>query len=126
MERKWFWSIILLIILFGDTIAQSFLFDRIYVINLKRREERKREMIKNLEIFGGVIPIHFIEAVDGMHLTSEWLERNKIKPSPFWRNHYYGRILTRAEVAITLSHLKGIKLKKKKKKINFKFYILFH
>ena len=44
-------------------------FDKIYVINLKRRSDRKKELIKNFPN----IDFTFIEAIDGEELNQEQL-----------------------------------------------------
>ena len=51
-------------------------FDKIYVINLKRRPDRKENLIKTLP----GLDLTFIEAVDGNELSVEQLiKENKLK-----------------------------------------------
>lgn len=78
---------------------------KIYVINLKRRPEKKQRMIDQFEKQN--IPssiIEWIEAVDGNELTEEYLNENGIKLYP-WYDPFSNRALTKGEVGCALSHL---------------------
>jgi GR25 family glycosyltransferase involved in LPS biosynthesis len=91
---------------------EEYLFKKIYVINLKRRGDRKEKMLERLKKYiGDKIDYTFLEAVDGSELTKEWMSENNYSASIEYRDPFHGRILTRGEIGCMISHIKGKKKK---------------
>ncbi|XP_022094923.1 procollagen galactosyltransferase 1-like isoform X2 [Acanthaster planci] len=77
-------------------------FDEIYMINLKRRPERRLRMVAALKDLG--IAFKIVDAVDGKALTDQDLEDLGVDMLPGYRDPYYERVLTRGEIGCFLSH----------------------
>ncbi|XP_061098674.1 procollagen galactosyltransferase 2-like [Conger conger] len=77
-------------------------FDQIFLINLKRRTDRRQRMLRTLEVLG--IEATLIEAVDGKALNTSQLQALGIEMLPGYQDPYSGRVLTRGEIGCFLSH----------------------
>uniref|UniRef100_A0AAQ4QJ38 Collagen beta(1-O)galactosyltransferase 2b n=1 Tax=Gasterosteus aculeatus aculeatus TaxID=481459 RepID=A0AAQ4QJ38_GASAC len=77
-------------------------FDAIFLINLKRRLDRRTRMLKTMSSLG----LHptLTEAVDGKALNSSQLQALGIEMLPGYKDPYSGRVLTRGEIGCFLSH----------------------
>ncbi|KAK7889683.1 hypothetical protein WMY93_025243 [Mugilogobius chulae] len=77
-------------------------FDEIFLINLKRRLDRRTRMFKSMSALG----LHptLTEAVDGKALNSSQLQALGIEMMPGYKDPYSGRVLTRGEIGCFLSH----------------------
>ncbi|KTF73892.1 hypothetical protein cypCar_00023759 [Cyprinus carpio] len=101
-----------------DTMA----FDQVYLINLKRREDRRDRMLRSLEVLG--IDFTLTDAVDGnifryyttikydsfqfllspRALNSTQLRALGIEMLPGYKDPYSDRVLTKGEIGCFLSH----------------------
>ncbi|XP_043075611.1 procollagen galactosyltransferase 2 [Puntigrus tetrazona] len=81
-----------------DTMA----FNQVYLINLKRREDRRDRMLRSLEVLG--IDVTITEAVDGKALNSTQLRALGIEMLPGYKDPYSDRVLTKGEIGCFLSH----------------------
>ncbi|KAF1383538.1 hypothetical protein PFLUV_G00132920 [Perca fluviatilis] len=79
-------------------------FDEIFLINLKRRSDRRDRMLSSLAVLG--INTTLTEAVDGKALNSSQLQAMGIDMLPGYRDPYSERVLTRGEIGCFLSHHK--------------------
>ncbi|XP_072536894.1 procollagen galactosyltransferase 2 [Salminus brasiliensis] len=77
-------------------------FDEIFLINLKRRTDRRERMLNTLEALE--LEATLIEAVDGKALNSSKLQALGIEMMPDYKDPYSGRVLTRGEIGCFLSH----------------------
>jgi GR25 family glycosyltransferase involved in LPS biosynthesis len=78
---------------------------KIYIINLKRRPEKREYMEKQLEKQGiPLTAVEFIDAVDGNNLTEEQLNSMNIRVHP-WFDPYSKRAITKGEIGCALSHV---------------------
>nr|XP_033507194.1 procollagen galactosyltransferase 2 [Epinephelus lanceolatus] len=77
-------------------------FNEIYLINLKRRSDRRDRMLSSLAVLG--IDATLTEAVDGKALNSSQLLAMGIDMLPGYKDPYSGRVLTRGEIGCFLSH----------------------
>ncbi|XP_028301196.1 procollagen galactosyltransferase 2 [Gouania willdenowi] len=77
-------------------------FDKIYLINLKRRLDRRIRMLKTMDSVG--LDATFTDAVDGKALNSSQLQALGIEMMPDYKDPYSGRVLTRGEIGCFLSH----------------------
>uniref|UniRef100_A0A667YPU1 Si:ch211-13f8.2 n=1 Tax=Myripristis murdjan TaxID=586833 RepID=A0A667YPU1_9TELE len=77
-------------------------FDEIFLINLKRRLDRRERMMSTLAALG--IDVTLTEAVDGKALNSSQLLAMGIDMLPGYKDPYSGRVLTRGEIGCFLSH----------------------
>ncbi|XP_062337403.1 procollagen galactosyltransferase 2 [Osmerus eperlanus] len=77
-------------------------FDQIFLINLKRRLDRRERMLSTLAVLG--IDATLTEAVDGKALNSSQLQAMGIDMLPGYQDPYSGRVLTRGEIGCFLSH----------------------
>ncbi|KAK5859470.1 hypothetical protein PBY51_021025 [Eleginops maclovinus] len=77
-------------------------FDEIFLINLKRRSDRRDRMLSSLSVLG--INATLTEAVDGKALNSSQLLDMGIDMLPGYKDPYSKRILTRGEIGCFLSH----------------------
>ncbi|KAL4002017.1 Glycosyltransferase 25 (LPS biosynthesis protein) family protein [Acanthocheilonema viteae] len=75
--------------------------DKIYVINLERRNDRKAKMMELLKLMG--FEYTWWKATDGHHLDSEPLY-SEIKFLPGYEDPYYKRPMKTGEVGCFLSH----------------------
>ncbi|KAG8186802.1 hypothetical protein JTE90_020480 [Oedothorax gibbosus] len=77
-------------------------FDQVYLINLKRRSERRVRMLNTLAEIG-IFP-HMLDAVDGKTLNDTYIQTNGIKMLPEYADPYHKRPLTSGEIGCFLSH----------------------
>uniref|UniRef100_A0A8C9VGZ1 Collagen beta(1-O)galactosyltransferase 2b n=1 Tax=Scleropages formosus TaxID=113540 RepID=A0A8C9VGZ1_SCLFO len=77
-------------------------FDEIFLINLKRRLERRQRMLCTLATLG--IEATVMDAVDGKALNSSQIQALGIEMLPGYQDPYSGRVLTRGEIGCFLSH----------------------
>ncbi|XP_061871395.1 procollagen galactosyltransferase 1 [Colius striatus] len=77
-------------------------FDEVFLINLKRRAERRERMLRSLH--EQEIACKLVEAVDGKAMNRSEVEALGIRMLPGYRDPYHGRPLTRGEVGCFLSH----------------------
>ncbi|XP_054976582.1 procollagen galactosyltransferase 2 isoform X2 [Sorex araneus] len=77
-------------------------FDEIFMINLKRRKDRRDRMLRTL--YEQEIAVKIVEAVDGKALNTSQLKALSIEMLPGYRDPYSSRPLTRGEIGCFLSH----------------------
>ncbi|XP_067309262.1 procollagen galactosyltransferase 2 [Pseudorasbora parva] len=77
-------------------------FNQVYLINLKRREDRRDRMLRSLEVLG--IDVTLTDAVDGKALNSTQLRALEIEMLPGYKDPYSDRVLTKGEIGCFLSH----------------------
>ncbi|XP_031973720.1 procollagen galactosyltransferase 2 isoform X3 [Corvus moneduloides] len=77
-------------------------FDEIFMINLKRRKDRRDRMLRTL--YEQEIAVKVVEAVDGKALNTSQLKALSIEMLPGYRDPYSSRPLTRGEIGCFLSH----------------------
>lgn len=77
-------------------------FTEIYMINLRRRDERRLKMEASFRELG--IDSTYFEAVDGKLLTDDILIKKGIKLLPQYADPYHKRQMTMGEVGCFLSH----------------------
>ncbi|XP_043941234.1 procollagen galactosyltransferase 2 [Protopterus annectens] len=77
-------------------------FDEIFMINLKRRTDRRERMLRTLHELE--IDVKIIDAVDGKALNTSQLKALNIEMLPEYKDPYSGRVLTRGEIGCFLSH----------------------
>ena len=80
-------------------------FEKIYIINLKKRADKRAAMETRLRNLQVKIEHEFIEAIDGGLIDTEWLEKNDAAPLIDWRDPKIHRPLTRGEIGCMLSHI---------------------
>uniref|UniRef100_A0A3P8S8S9 Collagen beta(1-O)galactosyltransferase 2b n=1 Tax=Amphiprion percula TaxID=161767 RepID=A0A3P8S8S9_AMPPE len=76
-------------------------FDEVFLINLKRRLDRRTRMLKTMVSLG--LQATLTDAVDGALNTSQ-LQALGIEMMPGYKDPYSGRVLTRGEIGCFLSH----------------------
>ncbi|XP_020812456.1 glycosyltransferase 25 family member [Drosophila serrata] len=76
--------------------------DRIFMINLKRRPERREKMERLFEELG--IEAEYFEAVDGKELTEDRLQEMGVGFLPGYEDPYHHRAMTMGEIGCFLSH----------------------
>ncbi|XP_067270093.1 procollagen galactosyltransferase 2 [Pseudorasbora parva] len=77
-------------------------FDEIFLINLKRRLDRRERMLNTMAVLG--IEATLVDAVDGKSLNTSQLQALGIEMMPDYKDPYSGRVLTRGEIGCFLSH----------------------
>ncbi|XDV49230.1 hypothetical protein PO909_018515 [Leuciscus waleckii] len=77
-------------------------FDEIFLINLKRRLDRRERMLNTMAVLG--VEATLIDAVDGKSLNTSQLQALGIEMIPEYKDPYSGRVLTRGEIGCFLSH----------------------
>lgn len=77
-------------------------FDEIFLINLDRRQERRRKMEANFDILG--LDVRHYPAFDGKQLSDEKVEKLGIKFLPGYLDPYHKRPMTFGEIGCFLSH----------------------
>lgn len=80
----------------------SFSSIQIFMINLKRRKDRRDRMLRTL--YEQEIAVKVVEAVDGKALNTSQLKALSIEMLPGYRDPYSSRPLTRGEIGCFLSH----------------------
>lgn len=76
--------------------------DKIYLINLERRPDRKRRMDLCFDLLG--IEAEWVKAVDGKQMTPEFVEKHGIKMLPTFQEPYNKRALKYGEIGCFMSH----------------------
>ncbi|XP_017007007.2 glycosyltransferase 25 family member [Drosophila takahashii] len=76
--------------------------DRIFMINLKRRPERRAKMEELFKELG--IEAEYFPAVDGKELTTERLQEMGVRFLPGYEDPYHHRAMTMGEIGCFLSH----------------------
>lgn len=76
--------------------------DQIYMINLKRRPERRARMNRLFTELG--MHVETIDAVDGSMLTIKGLEKLNVKLMEAYADPYHNRSMTTGEIGCFLSH----------------------
>ncbi|XP_057244526.1 procollagen galactosyltransferase 1-like, partial [Malurus melanocephalus] len=79
-------------------------FDEVFLINLRRRSDRRTRMLRTLRELG--IDPKLVEAVDGRSLNRSQLEALGVRMLPGYRDPFHGRALTPGEVGCFLSHFR--------------------
>ncbi|XP_023218835.1 procollagen galactosyltransferase 1-A-like [Centruroides sculpturatus] len=79
-------------------------FDEVYLINLKRRTERRERMLRSLNELG--IETKLLDAVDGKQLNHSIIKEMGIKMLPEYTDPYHKRPMTMGEIGCFLSHYK--------------------
>ncbi|XP_077308782.1 procollagen galactosyltransferase 2 [Lithobates pipiens] len=77
-------------------------FDEVFMINLKRRQDRRVRMLRSL--YELQIQAKIFDAVDGKALNTSQLKALNIDVIPGYHDPYSGRTLTRGEIGCFLSH----------------------
>ncbi|XP_051509864.1 procollagen galactosyltransferase 2-like [Myxocyprinus asiaticus] len=77
-------------------------FDEIFLINLKRRLDRRERMLNTLEVLR--LEVSVLDAVDGKALNTSQLQALGIEMLPGYMDPYSKRVLTRGEIGCFLSH----------------------
>ncbi|XP_078459593.1 procollagen galactosyltransferase 1-like [Lampetra planeri] len=77
-------------------------FDEVYMINLKRRPERRLRMLRSLE--EQQIQCKVVDAVDGKALNKSQIRALGVDMLPGYHDPYSGRVLTKGEIGCFLSH----------------------
>ncbi|KAL4634742.1 procollagen galactosyltransferase 2-like [Arapaima gigas] len=75
---------------------------QVFLINLKRRLERRQRMLRMLAALG--VEATVVDAVDGKALNSSQIRALGVEMLPGYRDPYSGRVLTRGEIGCFLSH----------------------
>ncbi|XP_043576372.1 procollagen galactosyltransferase 1 isoform X2 [Chiloscyllium plagiosum] len=78
------------------------IFDEVFLINLKRRPERRTRMLQAL--YEQEIDCKVVDAVDGSALNSSTIKSMGINMLPGYYDPFSGRTLTKGEVGCFLSH----------------------
>ncbi|XP_077573035.1 procollagen galactosyltransferase 2 [Stigmatopora nigra] len=76
--------------------------DDVFLINLKRRLDRRSRMLKTFSALG--LRTTLAPAVDGKALNTSQLQALGIEMLPGYKDPYSGRVLTRGEIGCFLSH----------------------
>ncbi|XP_005873978.1 PREDICTED: procollagen galactosyltransferase 1 [Myotis brandtii] len=77
-------------------------FDEVFMINLKRRQDRRERMLWAL--WAQEIKVRLVEAVDGKAMNTSQVEALGIQMLPGYQDPYHGRPLTKGELGCFLSH----------------------
>lgn len=83
------------------------LFEKVFIINLKRRTDRRQNMIERIGRAGLRCPVEFVEAVDAKELPPD--PGDAYRPYLQWEdpgsdNEWYQRPLKMGEIGCSLSH----------------------
>lgn len=82
--------------------ADSLGLDRIFMINLLRRTERRASMERSFKEVG--LAVETIDAIDGQRLTDEYLDKIGVKYLPGYADPFHNRPMTLGEIGCFLSH----------------------
>lgn len=85
-----------------DSSFDSLGVDEVYIINLLRRPERHKRMVKTMDLLG--IKATIWPATDGKTLTPEKLNQLGIRILPDYKDPYHKRPMTYGEIGCFLSH----------------------
>ena len=76
--------------------------DKVFVINLVRRPERRERMRAALKLLR--VEYEMLAAVDGRQINESYLEELEVKMLPGWRDPWGARAITYGEIGCFLSH----------------------
>lgn len=76
--------------------------DKIFVINLERRPERRERMQAALKLLN--LQYELFSAIDGRQLNESYLEEHNVTMLPGWRDPWGSRPITNGEIGCFLSH----------------------
>lgn len=76
--------------------------DRIFMINLVRRPERRIKMERSFKEIG--LDVENVPAIDGKTLTENYLEEIGLKYMPGYADPFHNRPMTKGEIGCFLSH----------------------
>jgi len=78
----------------------------IYIINLKRRKDKLKRMLKRINEIDpdGDINITIFEAIDGININSKYLEENNAGILETWKDPFKKSSITNGEIGCALSH----------------------
>ncbi|XP_031622692.1 glycosyltransferase 25 family member [Contarinia nasturtii] len=76
--------------------------DKIFMINLLRRPERRIKMERSFKELG--LNVEHVAAVDGKKLTQEYLDEIGVKYLPGYSDPFHNRPMTKGEIGCFLSH----------------------
>lgn len=82
--------------------SDTMTFDRIFMINLLRRSERRERMEQNFKEIG--LTVERMNAIDGQELTPDYLEEIGVRILPGYADPYQNRPMTMGEIGCFLSH----------------------
>lgn len=77
-------------------------FSKIFMINLVRRDERRKKMEKNFDLLG--LDVEHFPAVDGKTMSEEWIKQQGIEFMPGFVDPYHDRPMTYGEIGCFMSH----------------------
>lgn len=77
-------------------------FDRIFMINLLRRPERRIKMERSFKEIG--LDVEYMAAIDGQKLSQEYLDEIGVKYLPGYADPFQNRPMTKGEIGCFLSH----------------------
>ena len=76
---------------------------KLFVINLKRRGEKRKRVIEMLEKYP-FLDYEIFEAIDGEEINNEYMVENGFQPYQNWYDPNMRRGLTKGEIGCSLSH----------------------
>ena len=81
---------------------------QIYVINLKRRKDKLKKIMKRLNEIDPDenINIDIFRAVDGVNIDDNYLKKNNIKLSTRWKDPFKNTSINKGEIGCAISHHK--------------------
>lgn len=82
--------------------ADAMTFDRIFMINLERRPDRRLKMEQSFKEIG--LTFEYVAAIDGQTLSKEYLEEIGVQYLPGYADPFHNRPMTKGEVGCFLSH----------------------
>lgn len=77
-------------------------FSKIFMVNLVRRDERRKKMEKNFDLLG--MEVEHFAAVDGKTMSEEWIKQQGIEFMPGFVDPYHDRPMTYGEIGCFISH----------------------
>lgn len=86
----------------SQPVADTMTFDRIFMINLLRRPERRMKMEESFKEIG--LQVETMAAIDGNELTSDYLDEIGVKFLPGYSDPFQNRPMTKGEIGCFLSH----------------------
>lgn len=85
---------------------EKLFFDTIIIINLDRRPDKYRRVMKRIELLGvdDVVNVIRLSAVDGQKITKDKMDEEGVKVLPWFFDPNTGRGMTMGEIGCSLSH----------------------
>ncbi|XP_063708148.1 glycosyltransferase 25 family member [Culicoides brevitarsis] len=77
-------------------------FSKIFMVNLVRRDERRKKMEKNFDLLG--LEVEHFAAIDGKQMNEEWIKQQGIEFMPGFVDPYHDRPMTYGEIGCFMSH----------------------